>query len=60
VRATELAVETLADGPGPVGDHRSDERVGADPPTALFSDLDRASEMAAIGIGDGCHLCFGE
>ena len=59
VGGAELAVVALTDWPVTVGDDGSDERVGADPPAALFRDLDRASQVAAIGIGDGCHGRFG-
>jgi hypothetical protein len=60
VRRTQLAVVALADGAVVVGDHGSDERIGADPSASLLGDLDRAGEVTAIAIGDGCHLCFGE
>ena len=59
VGRAERAVKALADRPVAVGDHRPDQRVGADPAAALLGELDRASQVAAIGIGDGRHLRFG-
>ena len=57
VGRAQLAVKALADRPLAVGDHGSHQRVGADPAAALLGDLDRASEVAAIGIGDRVVMC---
>ncbi len=58
VRASELAMEALADHPLGVGQHGAHERVGADVAASLLGDLDRAGEVAAIGIGWGGHRCL--
>jgi hypothetical protein len=54
----QLPVIALADRPVAVGDHRPDQGIGTDPAAALLRDLDRASQVAAIGIGDGGHVPF--
>ena len=44
-------MEALAEHLLVAGDHGADQRVRADPAAALLGELDRASEMAAVGIG---------
>src|ERR1700683_4511139 len=56
MRTAERAVEALGDGLAIERDHRADERVRADPAAALFGELDRATQVAAITIGADWHL----
>jgi hypothetical protein len=51
-------VKPLGDDSVSAGDHRSDQRVRAHPATALLGELDRASQMHAVGINACCHLRF--
>ena len=55
MRATQLPVKALPHHLASARDHRSHQWVGAHPPAALFGQLDRACEVAAIGVGLDAH-----
>jgi hypothetical protein len=55
VRPAQHLVKALAQDLVVAADHRSDERVGADPSPSALGQRDRAGEMAAIDVGRGGH-----